>query len=127
MIKIKIIHLMYALAAYLLTPQAYAEQPFSAPLKGLIERHTMGTLQTQAAYMQGQGVVLEQIGHGNSFYSLQQGSGNRISAIQHGRGHFADVTQVGTDNTVQLAQYGEAQKIMVQQLGHQASVLIEQY
>lgn len=127
MIEIRVNYIIYALATYLLVFQAHADQQFSAPLQGLIERQAMETLQTQAAYMQGQGIALEQIGQGNRFYSLQQGTGNRIFAVQHGRGHFADITQVGSGNIVQLAQYGEAQEIMVQQLGHQASVLIEQY
>lgn len=127
MIKIRINYIVYILLIYLLVSQAHANQQLSAPLKGLIERQTMGTLQNQAAYMQGQVIALEQIGQGNSFYSLQQGTGNRIFAAQHGRNHFADITQVGSGNIVQLAQSGEAQEIMVQQMGHQASVLIEQY
>ena len=125
---IKITSLICALAIYLLVPLAHANQQLSAPLQGLVDRQLMGSLQTQTAmHAQGQMLALEQVGYGNSFYSLQQGSGNRIYAIQHGQGLSANVTQVGSDNVVQLAQYGEGSAIMVQQFGHQASVLIEQY
>ncbi|MCC5878373.1 MAG: hypothetical protein JJU03_00550 [Idiomarina sp.] len=128
MFKITVTSFLLILAMCSSTPMAHANQSLSAPLQSLIDRQVMSTLQTQSAVQsQGQLLALEQIGQGNSFYSLQQGFGNRIYAVQHGRGHSAVISQVGTDNVIQLAQYGEAKGIMVQQLGHQTLVQIEQY
>lgn len=107
---------------------SYAHDSLSAPLKSLIDREVMGSLAAQQALqMQGQLVVLQQVGYGNQFNSFQQGFGNRIITLQHGNELSANLIQVGYDNVIQLAQFGDERMITVEQYGNQAAISIEQY
>lgn len=120
--------LYLAISACLVVPAAQANTHLSAPLKSLIEREVMGSFAAQQAIqMQGQLLVLEQIGYANEFTAYQQGYGNRIVTLQHGNELSANLIQVGYGNEIQLAQYGTARAITVEQFGSQAAILIEQY
>lgn len=93
-------------------------------ITGTINTFSVSQSASEAGTLNGNQVLLEQIGFGNTAFQTQVGSDNTMTLRQNGDNNFADLLQDGQSNLMELDQFGNDNSAALKQFQTRANPII---